>query len=169
MVSLVQPHGLEYRPKLKRLQDVQAEIYRLLHLLIPDDLAFYEAMVSRVPGSPDLLMQVLERHPYTTFIRLTYQFGDGEDRSYSPEAHIRFYRDARMAEATSFNTGQGCTRTAHPSYPPRQLLQLSWRRNRALDRWLDYLLKQGHSAQTMKPAQATEHSVEEDRIFVQIS
>ena len=70
----------------------------------------------------------------------------------APDAHIRFYHDAHIAEATSFNVGQGCTRTAHPSYPPRQMLQLAWRRNRALDRWLDYLLKQGHSVATLKPA-----------------
>ena len=30
------------------------------------------------------------------------------------------------------------------SYPVKQLLQQAWRRNRALDRWLDYLLRQGH-------------------------
>ncbi len=31
-------------------------------------------------------------------------------------------------------------------------MQLNWRRNRALDRWLDYLLRQGHSMATMRPA-----------------
>jgi len=46
--------------------------------------------------------------------------------------------------------GQGCLRTAHPSYPVRQIMQQAWRRNRALDRWLDYILKQGHSVATMR-------------------
>jgi uncharacterized protein YqiB (DUF1249 family) len=105
-----------------------------------------------------LRLEVIERHPYTTFMRLTYEFGADDDRTYAPDAHIRFYLDAHLAEATSFDTGQGCVRTAHPSYPAKQLLQQAWRRNRALDRWLDYLLRQGHSVATVKPAR---RSIEE--------
>lgn len=152
MVSFRQPNPLRMQPGLKRLQEVQEEIYRQLHLLLPDELAWHDSLVSRVSGSPALRLEVLERHPYTTFFRLTYEFVDHEHRSYAPDAHIRFYHDAHMAEATSFDTGQGCTRTAHPAYPPMQLLQQAWRRNRALDRWLDYVLKQGHSVVTMRPA-----------------
>lgn len=153
MVSFSQPNGLRKQPALKALQEVQEEIFRQLHLLLPDDIAFHDSLVSRVSGSPALRLEVIERHPYTTFFRLTYQFGAGDHRSYAPDAHIRFYHDAHMAEATSFNLDQGCIRTAHPSYPVKQLLQQAWRRNRALDRWLDYLLRQGHSVATMKPAQ----------------
>ena len=97
-------------------------------------------------------MESLERHPYTTFFRLTYEFSEVEAPTYAPDAHIRYYHDAHIAEATSFSIRQGCTRTAHPAYPPEQMLQHSWRLNRALDRWLDYLLRQGHSITTMKPA-----------------
>lgn len=137
---------------MRRLQDVQEEIYRQLHLLIPEHFTFHDFMVSRVAGSPALRLEVLERHNYTTFFRLTYEFGENESTSYAPDAHIRFYHDARIAELTSFNTSQGCIRTAHPAYPSRQLMQQMWRVNRALDRWLDYLLRQGHSVLTMKPA-----------------
>ena len=84
------------------------------------------------------------------------EFRDGEERSYAPDAHIRFYHDAHIAEATSFNVGQGCVRTAHPSFPIRQIMVQAWRRNRALDRWLDYLLKQGHSVTTMRAASELE-------------
>ena len=152
MVSFRQPNGLGRRPALKQLHEVQEEIYRQLHLLLPDHMAYHDSLISRVTGSPILRLEVLERHAYTTFLRLTYEFVEEDDRSYAPDAHIRFYHDAHMAEVTSFNTGQGCTRTAHPSYPPTQLLQQAWRRNRALDRWLDYLLRQGHSVATMHPA-----------------
>jgi len=155
MVSMSQPDGLRKRPELKRLQYVQEEIYRQLHLLIPDQFAFHDSLVSRVPGSPILRLEILERHKYTTFLRLTYEFRQGQARTYAPDAHIRFYHDAHVAEATSFNVRQGCTRTAHPSYPPKQLLQQTWRCNRALDRWLDYLLKQGHSVVTMMPARSS--------------
>jgi uncharacterized protein YqiB (DUF1249 family) len=152
MVSFSQPNGLRRLPGLRALQEVQEEIFRQLHLLLPDEMAFHDSLVSRVSGSPALRLEVIERHPFTTFLRLTYEFGTDQERSYEPDAHIRFYHDAHMAEATSFDTGQGCARTAHPSYPAKQLLQQAWRRNRALDRWLDYLLRQGHSVATMRPA-----------------
>jgi len=139
---------------LKRLQLVQEEIFRQLQLLIPDGFVFHDSLASKVPGSPILRLEVLERHAYTTFLRLTYQFGEDASPTFAPDAHIRLYQDARIAEATSFNTGQGCRRTAHPSYPPKHLLTQAWRRNRALDRWLDYLLAQGHSLETMRPARA---------------
>jgi hypothetical protein len=32
------------------------------------------------------------------------------------------------------------------------MMQRAWSKNRALERWLDYLLKQGHSVDTMCPA-----------------
>jgi len=152
MVSFSQPNGLRKRPQLKRLQDVQEEIYRQLHLLIPDQITFHDFLASRVAGSPTLRMEVLERHNYTTFFRLTYEFAENDAWTYAPDAHIRFYHDAHIAEATSFNMEQGCTRTAYPAFPPMQILQQAWRTNRALDRWLDYLLRQGHSVVTMKPA-----------------
>jgi uncharacterized protein YqiB (DUF1249 family) len=152
MVSFRQPNSLARFPAIRRLHEIQEEIYRQLHLLIPDQFAFYDVLMSQVSGSPALRMEVLERHSYTTFFRLTYEFHEGEKRSYAPDAHIRFYHDAHIAEATSFNIGQGCLRTAHPSYPVRQIMQQAWRRNRALDRWLDYILKQGHSVATMQAA-----------------
>ena len=169
MVTFRQPNGLRKDPALKRLQEVQEEIYRQLHLLIPDQIAFTDSLMSRVTGSPDLRLEVLERHNYTTFFRLTYEFRKGEERSYAPDAHIRFYHDAHIAEATSFNLGQGCIRTAHPSYPPKQILQQAWRRNRALDRWLDYILKQGHSVATMRPAEHPIAEKQTDAVLIEIS
>jgi uncharacterized protein YqiB (DUF1249 family) len=169
MVSFAQPKAARKNPALKRLHEVQEEIYRQLHLLIPDEFAFHDSLMSRVAGSPVLRMEVLERHRYTSFFRLTYEFAQGEERSYAPDAHIRFYHDAHIAEATSFNLGQGTTRTAHPSYPPRQLLQQAWRRNRALDRWLDYLIRQGHSVATMQAAPRAIDGVESKLEMVEIS
>jgi len=169
MVTFSQPNGLRKDPALKRLQEMQEEIYRQLHLLIPDQIAFTDSLISCVTGSPDLRLEVLERHRYTTFFRLTYEFREGEERSYAPDAHIRFYHDAHIAEATSFNLRQGCIRTAHPSYPPKQILQQAWRRNRALDRWLDYILKQGHSVATMRPAEHPIAEKQTDAVLIEIS
>jgi len=152
MVSFSQPNGLRTLPSLARLQDLQAEIFRQLQLLIPDDIAYHDQLQSRVAGSPLLHLLVLERHQYTSFFRLTYEFAGGDDISFAPDAHVRFYHDARMAEVTSFNCRQACRRDQHPAYPTRQLLQRTWRLNRVLDRWLEHLLCQGHSAGTLRPA-----------------
>ncbi len=57
-----------------------------------------------------------------------------------------------MAEVTSFDAGQACRRSAHPWYPHRALAQRLWRENVALDKWLGYLLQQGHRFDTMQPA-----------------
>jgi uncharacterized protein YqiB (DUF1249 family) len=150
MVSFVEKAGQLRKPRLKRLQQIQEEIYRQLQLLMPDSLGTDDAFQSKVNGSPVLHLEVLERHPYTHFLRLTYLFDD--DRL-APDAHIRLYQDVRMAEVTAFNAEQGCKRTAHPWYPNRPLLQRLWRENMALDKWLGYLLQQGHSFETMRPAQ----------------
>jgi len=152
MVSFSEKNGLLLPPKLHRLQNLQTEIYRQLQLLIPDQVAHYDSFQSQVFGSPLLRMDILERHPYTHFLRLTYEFRENEDREIAPDAHIRMYNDARLAEVTSFNPEQGFTRKAHPGYPPQQLFQRCWRQNQALDKWLSYLLHQGHSIASMQPA-----------------
>jgi uncharacterized protein YqiB (DUF1249 family) len=151
MVSFSRKEDLLLPPKLCRLQNLQTEIFRQLQLLIPDQVAHYDSFQSRVPGSPLLRMDILERHPYTHFLRLTYEFKKNEEKEIAPDAHIRLYNDARLAEVTSFNPAQGFTRKAHPSYPSQQLFQLCWRQNQALDKWLSYLLHQGHSITTMQP------------------
>ena len=180
MVSMKHQKDPYLRHKLKRLQDLQTELYRQLQLLIPDQVAHYDSFLSRVHGSPLLRMDVLERHPYTHFVRLTYQFDKTEPLESAPDAHIRVYNDARMADVTSFNSEQGFNRQAHGTEQPRQqlaehqghhlgesrtlrplssgwlphlqLFQQTWRQNRALDKWLGYLLHQGHSLTSMQPA-----------------
>ncbi len=180
MVLFKKYKGSYLQHQLKRLQDLQTEIYRQLQLLIPDDIAHYDSFISRVHGSPLLRMDVLERHPYTHFMRLTYQFDNVEPPEIAPDAHIRIYNDARLAEVTSFDPEQGFKRQApgkgspldllgvnlkrtgteqHTSetptvtlFTPSQIFQRSWRKNQALDKWLGYLLHQGHSLTSMQPA-----------------
>jgi len=153
MVSFRDQGGRGARPKLRTLQETQAEIYRQLQLLIPDDAARDDRFRSRVEGSPVLRLEILERHPYTHFIRLTYDFEQRERERLAPDAHIRVYQDARLAEVTAFNAEQAFKRSAHPWYPTRPLLQRTWRENLALDKWLGYLIQQGHSFESMRTAE----------------
>jgi uncharacterized protein YqiB (DUF1249 family) len=180
MVTSRKQNGWLSQPKPGRLQELQTEIYRQLQLLIPDQIAHYDSFRSQVHGSPLLRMHILERHPYTHFVRLTYQFNKTDSVEIAPDAHIRVYNDARLAEATSFDHVQGFNRQSHgprqatvkspvspgglangslpglrsPSswFQPLQVLQRSWRQNQALDKWLSYLLHQGHSLTSMQPA-----------------
>jgi len=180
MVSFRKQNVYQAPSKPGRLQELQTEIYRQLQLLIPDQIAHYDSFQSQVHGSPLLRMDILERHPYTHFVRLTYQFSKQDSLEIAPDAHIRVYNDARLAEATSFDRVQGFNRQAHaagrvpgrsqvlpgaslngartrllsPSswFQPFQVLQQSWQRNQALDKWLGYLLHQGHSLTSMQPA-----------------
>jgi uncharacterized protein YqiB (DUF1249 family) len=180
MVSFKKQNSYSLQPKPGRLQELQVEIYRQLQLLIPDQVAHYDSFQSRVHGSPLLRMDILERHPYTHFVRLTYQFKKQDSLEIAPDAHIRVYNDARLAEATSFDHVQGFKRQAHgpgqsadrsPVSPdglsngsrsrllsnsswfqPLKVLQRGLRQNQALDKWLSYLLHQGHSLTSMQPA-----------------
>ena len=179
MVSFRKQNNWLLQPKPGRLQELQTEIYRQLQLLIPDQIAHYDSFRSQVHGSPLLRMDILERHPYTHFVRLTYQFSKTDPIEIAPDAHIRVYNDARLAEATSFDHVQGFNRQAHgpgkatekspvstggqskgsrnrllsPTswFQPLQALQHSWRQNQALDKWLSYLLHQGHNLTSMQP------------------
>ena len=113
MVLFRQQNSFLLQPKAGGLQDLQTGIYRQLQLLIPDQVAHYDSFQSRVHGSPLLRMDILERHPYTHFVRLTYQFDLKNSLEVAPDAHIRIYNDARLAEATSFDQVQGFTRQAN--------------------------------------------------------
>lgn len=144
------------KPKLRRLLALQEDLFHRLMLFLPDAIGSADYLESRVGDSPVLRLEILERHPYTTFLRLTYRFvrenQAGQVQHFQPNAHIRIYHDARMAEVTSFEWRQGIQRMAHPELPPDSLLIRGWRVNRALHKWLDYLLAQGHSIDTLKPA-----------------
>jgi len=135
----------------RRLPELHTSVFRALNLLMPDGLSRSDCLVSSVDDGPDLYMQVIERHDYTTFLRLTYIIGDR--KQHDPNAHIRVYHDARMAEATAFSPEQGIQRFAGPELPMHGLVVRNWRLNKALLKWLDYLLDQGHGAQTFKPAE----------------
>ena len=169
MVSFKEYNGLFIKPRLGRLQDVQEEIFRQLQLLIPEQVTLSDSFCSRVDGSPLLRMDILERHPYTQFIRLTYSFENGDEPKLAPDAHIRLYQDARLAEVTSFNSDQGCRRMASPYYPPRQLFQKNWRQNLTMDKWLGYLLMQGHSVATMRATSDCIHGKQPVKIAVPVA
>lgn len=129
---------------LASLLDVQECSYRRLHRLAPELGAMDGTRVSRVAGALDLYLSVLERHPYTTTVNLTYRFREPGGWLAEPNLTARIYHDARLVEAVSHSRRHPphvlrCLRRAVPSE-----LELKWELNRFLQRWLGYCLHQGH-------------------------
>lgn len=94
MVSFSQPNGLRRQPSLKSLQE---DIYRQVQLLLPDEFTFHDALVSGVNGSSALRLEILERHPFTTLMRLTYEFGEQDDRSQIGRINVQLPIPTRIA------------------------------------------------------------------------
>ncbi len=132
------------------LQQLQESIYQQTMLLLPDSIPVDRFFRSQINSNPILHLQVLEQHPYTTFLRLTHELHSGDQEFSEPEAHIRMYHDLRIAEVTSFDLRRGINRIAGPDLNPAALKRIHWRQNRALHKWLDYLIQQGHSLVTMR-------------------
>lgn len=132
------------------LQQLQESIYQQTMLLLPDSIPVNQCFCSQINDNPILHLQVLEQHPYTTFLRLTHELRSEGEAFSEPEAHIRMYHDLRIAEVTSFDLRRGINRIAGPDLNPTAVQRIHWRQNRALYKWLDYLLLQGHSMSTMK-------------------
>lgn len=112
------------------------------------------AFRSRADGSPDLFMEIVKRHAYTTELRLTYFFAEGRGAQADPDAHLRIYHDAHQAEIMSCRPGMSFRRLHGPWVPSAQELQRRWTINRFLSKWLDYLLYQGHAVDTFRPVRA---------------
>ncbi len=99
---------------------------------------------SRVAGDCDLHVEILERSRYTVTLSLTYYFENGEHRQADPDMTIRAYLDGRQAEALCL-----CSPRRHAEL--RRLMRMHgpgldarWRRNIVLNKWLEFLIHQGH-------------------------
>ncbi len=123
--------------------DLYERNYILVRRLIRTLPAEHGARVSRVRDGLDLHLSLVERHPYTTDLLLTYRFNRDDGEHLEPELHIRVYHDARVAEVLA----------AHLRRSPAFLfisdgpvdLAARWRVNRFLFKWLGYCLHQGHA------------------------
>lgn len=134
------------------LMGLYAENYhRFTRVFAPHslDLGCYR---SSVDDGLDLHLEVVERHPYTMELHLTYCMADRDTGGPSPSAWVRIYRDARVAEVTHCDPGKRLWRELGPFPPARTVFQQRMRMASFLNRWLEYLAEQGHSYGTLIPA-----------------
>jgi uncharacterized protein YqiB (DUF1249 family) len=126
------------------LMSVYESNYLRLLNLIPELEQLDGCFRSRVAGDCDLHLEILERERYTITLSLTYYFDDGQQRIAEPDMLIRLYTDVRLAEAMSL--GKGHRHVAFQRLVTSRGRELGerWTRNVILNKWLEYLLDQGH-------------------------
>jgi len=125
---------------------------RLLRLFEPGDLA-RGGYVSSIGDGLDLRLDVIERHAYTSELRLAYvALPDPVTGEPDPSAYLRLYRDARQVEATHCYVGRRWQDAIGMFPPPAELLGHRMRMNTFLGKWLQYLAERGHGVATLAPA-----------------
>ena len=121
----------------------ESNYLRLLYLL-PELERLDGCYRSTVAGDCDLHVEVLERCRYTVTLSLTYYFDTDRGRVADPDLKVRAYLDGRLAEALSLGGDYRHTELRRLMQKHREELDTRWRRNMILNKWLDYLLEQGH-------------------------
>ncbi|AHE98446.1 DUF1249 domain-containing protein [Thioalkalivibrio paradoxus] len=127
------------------LMELYENNYLRLRRLCPNLDSIESGQVSVVEGATDLHLAILERTPYTTLLRLTYEFGSDGRTSRQPDLRIRLFHDARQAEVV----GRHCRRRGEgdlwlDAAAGMPGLACRWRHNRFLFKWLGFCLVQGH-------------------------
>ncbi|MDH3748304.1 MAG: DUF1249 domain-containing protein [Gammaproteobacteria bacterium] len=121
----------------------ESNYLRLLHL-IPELERLDGCFRSRVAGDCDLYVDILERSRYTVTMSLTYYFESEGCRNADPDMLVRAYMDGQLAEAMNLGVEHRHAELRRLVRGHRMELGERWRRNVVLNKWLDYLIEQGH-------------------------
>jgi uncharacterized protein YqiB (DUF1249 family) len=118
--------------------------YLRLQQLIPDIERLDGYFQSRVAGDCDLHIEIIDKSRYTVTLGLSYFFYDGDQRISDPNMIVRAYHDGELAEAMSYNGESRHSEFRRLSRSCRYELNRRWHRNILLNKWLQYLMDQGH-------------------------
>ena len=99
---------------------------------------------SRVAGDCDLHLEILERRRYTVTMSLSYFFYEESVRIADPDMKVRVYLDGQLAESMGFSGERRHAAFGRLMRVHRAELDARWHRNIILNKWLDYLIDQGH-------------------------
>jgi hypothetical protein len=99
---------------------------------------------SRVAGDCDLHVEILERSRYTVTMSLSYFFYEEGVRIADPDMKVRVYLDGQLAESMGFSGERRHAAFGRLMRVHRAELDARWHRNIILNKWLDYLIDQGH-------------------------
>lgn len=142
------------------LMSVYESNFLRLHRLIPELMTISGECCSLVADDLPLHLSVIERTRYTCTMKLTYWFDrDGDsgrvadsvaaisDRSAwlaDPDLCLRVYFDGQLAEVMSLTEEHRHAVLRRIAGCHREELDLRWRRNVMLNKWLEYCLDVGH-------------------------
>ena len=156
-MPLLRTQELPSFSRLGWLMGLYADNYqRILRML---DLARLDqpgTWISSCGNGLDLVVEVLEVHAYTLELRISYRLCDPVTGQPDPSAYVRIYRDARQAEVTHCYIGRHWQDLLgmHPS--PKVMFGHRLRMNSFLNKWLEYLLGQGHGPENLLPLEAAD-------------
>jgi len=121
----------------------ESNYLRLLQLIpeLPRLDGYYRSMVA---GDCDLHVEIVERRRYTITLSLSYFFLEDEVRVADPDMQVKVYLDGRMAEATGFSGDHRHVELRRLRRAHRHELDRRWHRNVVLNKWLEFLMDQGH-------------------------
>jgi uncharacterized protein YqiB (DUF1249 family) len=142
-------------PRLSRfawLMELYTENHgRLQRMFEPEKLAA-GSYLSIAPGGLDLQLDVVDQHPYTIELRLSYALlQDGVTGQPDPSAFVRHYRDARQSEVTHCYVGTRWQDVLGLHPPIATIIDHRMRMNVFFSKWLEYLHEQGHSWRSLQP------------------
>jgi uncharacterized protein YqiB (DUF1249 family) len=150
MLEVRRPTAAQISGRFAWLMGLYAENYwRVVRVLGPDTLEVGRYL-STVGDGLDLSVEVVERHPFTIELRLSYLFEDEATGAPDPSAFVRVYRDARVAEATACYIGSRLEDVLGRAAPARTVYDHRLRMNAFLGKWLEYLDGRGHSRFTLR-------------------
>ena len=121
----------------------ESNYLRLLQL-IPELNRLDGYFRSRVAGDCDLHVEILERSRYTVTMSLSYFFYEEGVRIADPDMIVRIYLDGQLAESMGFSGERRHAAFGRLGRMHRAELDARWHRNIILNKWLDYLMEQGH-------------------------
>lgn len=145
-------------PRLNRfgwLMALYAENHARMQRLFAPARLVEGSWLSSVGDGLDVRLDVLERHPYTLELRLTYDLRDPLTGELDPSAYLRLYTDARQLETTHCYLGRRWQDVIGMYPPPAELVGHRLRMNTFLGKWLEYLAERGHGVATLHAAGPT--------------
>ncbi|HNP34907.1 MAG TPA: DUF1249 domain-containing protein [Woeseiaceae bacterium] len=142
--SLLVPETIVRPRSFAGLMSVYESNYlRLLHL-VPDLEQIDGCFRSRVAGDCDLHVDIMERSRYTVTLTLTYYFPSLAGPVADPDMLVRAYLDGKQAEAISLGRKHCHVEFRRLLADQSKALGARWNRNVVLNKWLEYLIEQGH-------------------------
>jgi uncharacterized protein YqiB (DUF1249 family) len=156
-MPLFRPQELPSFSRLGWLMGLYADNHQRIARML--DLSRFDrpgTWISSCGNGLDVVIEVLEVHAYTLELRISYQLCDPVTGQPDPSAYVRIYRDARQAEVTHCYIGRHWQDVLglHPS--PKVMFGHRLRMNSFLNKWLEYLLGQGHGPENLLPLEAAD-------------